>query len=175
MDSELPQPLRDLALAFEQLLREPEMSQRVAHHIVHVGPETWLSMELAFLVNSQEIEELSGWRAVLERGKVDVTLIPAEVGTQQVFLELKVVDRSYWGDAWTGIYNDLAGKPAGPGCSKDKPPATVAICFVVQPSCKTASRTQAKTLKVWEERFSCLPKAIGERFVPLLGQPPLRV
>jgi hypothetical protein len=175
MDSELPHPLRDLALAFEKLLSEPEMSQRVAHHMAHVGPETWLSMELGFLVNNQEVEELSGWRAVLERGRIDVTLIPAEVGQQQVFLELKVVDRAYWGEAWTGVYNDLVGKRKSTGRSKDKPPANSAICFIVKPICKTYTNHYEETRKAWEDQFSRLPHVVGDRFVPLSGQPPLKL
>jgi hypothetical protein len=168
-------PLSDLAFAFDELLCEGSMSRRLAHHIAHVGPEDWLSMELAFLVNNQEVEELNGWRAVLERARIDVTLIPAEATKQQVFLELKVVDRAYWGEAWTGVYDDLVGKRKSRGQSKDKPPANAAICFIVKPSCKTFKKTQAKTLKKWADQFSRLPHVVGERFVPLSGQPPLKL
>ena len=164
MPTELPYPLPSLADTFAEVLRGSEMSRRIAHHAAHVAAETWLAMELAMLVNSQIIPDLVGWRALLERGKIDVTLLPPEPSQSPLFLELKIVDRGYWHENWSSVYQDLVGKP-------NKSPASVAVCFVFRPTCKGPSVQQATTLKKWNEGFASLPTNLGEVFAPVPGKP----
>jgi len=48
---ELPQNLVQLATRYYERLAGRELVQRLGHHLAHVAPKGWLSLELAWLYN----------------------------------------------------------------------------------------------------------------------------
>lgn len=70
-------------------------------------------MELADLINTHQVTALSDYDALLEVGRVDVTLVPRDREYERnppegsIRIELKLADTSYWKPAWQGIARDL--------------------------------------------------------------------
>ncbi len=108
-----------LAESYERLLFEGELRRRFSHHMAHVASERWLAVELAMLFNERSDEfGLPGWAAIVEKGVVDVSLIPpgtdpcGSLPPEAIFLELKLIGAEYWATTWAEVRADLAGKTA---------------------------------------------------------------
>src|SRR6266540_3681290 len=105
----LPAALMRLARRYEETLFHGPLATRFAHHLALVAPETWLAMELAFLVHTEGDQlGLAGWTALLERARVDVTLVPPDFTESALpqgtcYLELKLVNVRYWNTAWRDV------------------------------------------------------------------------
>lgn len=169
----LPPLLSRLAASYENLLFEGELRERVSHHLAHVAPETWLAMELALLINSKGGDfGMPGWSALIERKRVDVTLIPpgynplAELPPEAVYLELKLVGTDWWNTVWRDVQRDLGGEIPG------KPKASYAICFLINSVGQSTFARRRDTEDRYASFVSRVPIAPG-RFEPLPGEPEL--
>lgn len=165
----LPSTLNKLAAAYEHLLFEGELRRRFSHHMAHVASERWLAVELAMLVNERGDEfDLAGWSAIVEKGMVDVSLIPPSADPRAVpppeaiFLELKLVGAEYWSTIWTEVRADLAGK------TPKKPRADFAVCFLVNHLSHPVSRRRPITDELYKGYHAAIPREAGE-FEPTPG------
>lgn len=172
-------PLTKLASAFEQLLREGELNRRFGHHLAHVAPEGWLALELALLVNDRfEDVGLDGWSAVLERGRVDVTLIPPSVAASSnlpetaIYLELKLCGTDWWGTVWPAVQRDLEG--IADQAASRKPKATFAVCVVTDARSRMVAVQREATKLRYAEFLSRIPDTTGP-FEPIPGGPVFHV
>ena len=127
----LPAKLTKLADAFSDLLFETDCLHRISHHMARVAPENWLATELAYLFNTQaEGLGAKGWSALVERKRVDITLVPPGAAPEQdlppetSYLELKLVATDYWNTAWREVQYDLTRT------SPSKPTASYSVCLL---------------------------------------------
>jgi hypothetical protein len=133
MNAPLIFPLANLADAFAEHLFADELRDRMAHHLAHMASERWLAMELAYSVNKSETESRE-WAAVLERKRIDVTLVLVGNGLQTnsadqpIYIECKMAGPRYW-YVWDEIKLDLTGKTYANSKSV-KPRADYAVCFL---------------------------------------------
>jgi hypothetical protein len=113
----LPPSLNKLSEAYEKLLFEGGLRRRFSHHMALVASERWLAVELAMLVNERGADfGIAGWSAIVERGVIDVSLIPpgtdpaGALPEEAILLELKLIGAEYWSTTWAEVRSDLAGK-----------------------------------------------------------------
>ena len=117
-----------VADAYERLLFEGELCRRLSHHMALVASERCLAIEFAMLINERAAElGLRDWSAIVEKGVVDVSLIPPAVDPRQqtlpsegIFLEFKLISPEYWSPNWKEVRADLD------------------VRFVIQPPASTA-------------------------------------
>ena len=164
-----------LAEAYEQLLFEGALRRRFSHHLAHVASERWLALELAMLVNERASEfGLDGWTAVVEKGVVDVSLIPpgtdprGNLPREAIFLELKLIGAEYWSSNWVEVRADLAGK------RPKKPLADFAVCFLINHLSHPVTKRGAKTDENYKTFHAAIPLGPGA-FEPIAGQPTLQL
>jgi len=164
-----------LAEAYEELLFSGELRSRFSHHMAQVASERWLAMELAMLVNNRAAEfGLAGWAAIVEKGLIDVSLIPpgtdprGSMPMAAIFLELKLIGAEYWPGIWAEIRADLAGKGA------KKPRADFAVCFLVNHIAHSVSKRHPRTDAKYKKLHSAIPFTAGE-FEPIAGEPRLQL
>ena len=161
----------NLARKFDDVLFLSELRNRLQHHMAHVAPETWIAMELAYFINRNADElGMREWAAILERKKVDVTLVPPGVdpAVQELpeatqYLELKLVDSADW-NRWKEVYQDLEGKG-------DKPPATYSVCFLIH--AREAPWRRDDTTARHSALFHSVPDQGPAQLTPLEDMPPL--
>lgn len=111
--------IQDFCSSIEEFVTG-EGSERFGHHLAHVSPEPWLTVEAAYLVNHKSV--LPGWRALVEQHKIDITLVH-ETDKKELVLEFKLLHPEWWD--WAGVYKDLWGEPGS-----TKPLAHASICFL---------------------------------------------
>lgn len=169
--SSLPSfPLTSVADAYASHLFNPVLRERLAHHVSHVASEIWLAMELAYSFNkSKDHLGLDGWTAVLERQRVDVTLIPPpactdpDTSTKPIYIECKMVGPPYW-SVWHEIALDLEGKQYA-GLRSVKPCANYAVCFLYDILPQSMPTQRADTKERYRRLFTSIPVSPG-RFTP---------
>ena len=144
----LPVELAKLADAFSAFLFETDCLHRISHHMAHVAPENWLADELAYLFNTRADEfGAPGWSALLERKRVDVTLVSPQarhgpdLPSEMVYLELKLVDTGYWNTAWREVRHDLTGEGGG------KPTGDYAVCLLLNAVSRRRHQREATKTK----------------------------
>ena len=173
----LPEALNWLPEAYDEFLFREEVKERLAHHLALVAPETWLAMELAYLINCKVPSTgEAAWTAVLERKRVDMTLVPpgtaadAPLPDNAVYLELKLVSTGYWNPAWSQVRDDLQG-------GDRKPRANFAICFLMNHLAPGISKRRDKTAKQRRDLLSRVPSAPRsfEPVEPVSGRGQLQV
>jgi hypothetical protein len=165
--------LENLAAAYEHLLFNGELSRRLAHHLALVASELWLAIEFALLVNEHGAEiGLPGWSAIVEKNRVDVSLIPPDFDPSNrtlpdhtVYLEFKQVSPEYWAN-WNEVLADLSGKP-------NKPRADYAVCFLFDFTPSFPNR-KPKTAESYKAFQAAVPTEPAD-FEPIVGQPLLRL
>jgi hypothetical protein len=165
-----------LAEAYEQLLFEGELSRRLSHHMAHVASERWLAMELAMLVNERAADfGLPGWTAIVEKGVVDVSLIPPGTSPrlltlppEAIFLELKLIGAEYWSTNWREVNSDLTGK------SPKKPRADFAVCFLLSHLSHPITKRRPKTEETYRAFHAAIPHDQAV-FEPIVGEPRLEL
>ncbi|MEQ1903325.1 MAG: hypothetical protein ABL888_03995 [Pirellulaceae bacterium] len=162
--------LESIAQAYYVHLSQPEVNERLSHHFAHVAPEGWLALELAYLINRQsESVVLPGWSAVVERKRVDVTLLPPSANDKAIHLEFKLIAVDYWLN-WGEVYHDLGFRRKG-STDQHKPVADFAVCFVLgQPF--VYARKRKTTLASDTQKLGLLPDEPG-CFQPLYDKPEL--
>lgn len=117
-------PITHLCAALEKHL-VGDGASRFGHHLDQVAPETWIVLEAAYLVNSPSYGVLTGWKALAEVSRVDLTLENLDTAAR-VFLEFKLVSTNSWNANWTDVVADLR-KPDG----SNKPIAHASVCLVM--------------------------------------------
>jgi hypothetical protein len=160
-----------LADAYEKLLFEGELSRRLSHHMALVASERWLAVELAMLVNERAADVgLPGWSAIVEKGVVDVSLIPPDTDPRQpnlpstaICLELKLISPEYWTSNWKEVRADLAGRS-----SKTK--ADYAVCFLLDHLSPSLSARQPRTQETYRAYQASIPHGPAA-FTPIAGEP----
>jgi hypothetical protein len=169
-----PELLAPLAESYHRRLNEVDLCNRMAHHFAHVASESWLCQELAYLVNTDQVPSLVGWTALLERRRVDVTLVPPKCETElePTYLELKFVLPENWGN-WHEVYRDLGCHPLHTVIS-DKPKGHFAICFLIDALSTGSGSRRAVTIQNYREMLDRIPIAPGV-FQPLGGMPQLQL
>ncbi len=152
----LPVELVKLADAFSGFLFETDCLHRISHHMAHVASENWLAAELAYLFNTRADEFGGpGWSALLERKRVDVTLVSPQAKSGQglpsdtVYLELKLVDTSNWNTAWREVRHDLTRKDGGRR-PRAKPTADYAVCLLLN----VVSRPRHRQMEATKTKYS---------------------
>jgi hypothetical protein len=165
----LPASINRLAEAYEQLLFEGELRRRFSHHMAQVASERWLAMELAMLFNERAIEfGQPGWAAILEKGVIDVSLIPPDTNprgrlpVEAIFLELKLIGAEYWRTIWAEVRSDLAGK------TPKKLRADYAVCFLVNHLSHTVAKRRPMTDEAYKGLHARIPLKPAE-FEPVAG------
>lgn len=163
--------LNTVADAYHDSLLAPGLRREFAHHFAHVAPESWLAMRLAFLVNTRSAElGLHGWSALLERRRVDVTLVPpnaglsGELGTNAHYIELKLVGTDWWNTVWLDVLKDLETSIVS--TQSRKPIASVVVCFLYNVISSPVQSRRKSTEVKYLEYMSRVPKTSGE-FDPL--------
>ena len=163
----LPPALAKLADAFSDYLFETECFRRISHHMAHVASENWLAAEFAYLFNTRAHEfGAGGWSALLERKRVDLTLVPptarpeGDLPACRVYLELKLVDTGYWRTAWSGVRKDLTGL-GDDGKGRSKPTATYAICFLSNSLSSPPHRQLEATREKYRQYMARVPPKGG--------------
>jgi len=169
----LPAELAGLADAFSGFLFETHSLDRTSHHVAHVASENWFAAELAYLFNTRANEfGLPGWSALVERKRVDVTLIPPsarpgqDLPCEAVYLELKLVDTGYWNTAWREVRHDLTQS------SPAKPTASYSVC-VLSNAVSSPPRPRRKTTVEKYRRYMERVPLTNGCFEPTLTEPPL--
>lgn len=167
MNAAKPFPLNDVAEAYANHLFDYNLRARLGHHISHVASENWLAMELAYAFNTTKNNfDLGGWDAVLEKQRVDVTLLPPSDPTNEsrpIYIECKMVGPPYW-EVWKGINTDLAGK-SSVDFTSSKPPATFAVCFLYEILSQSTPNQRSATRDRDREYLASVPTTAG-RFKP---------
>jgi len=163
-----------MAEAFHQLLFV-EHRIRLGHHLAHVAPESWLTLELSMLVNEKAAQfGMEGWTALVERQRVDVTLVPPgcdpnrALPTNAVYVELKLCGTDWWNAVWPDIGHDLNGT-ATDGRVRSKPRAHLAVCLlydVISPSLAVRRPDSTARYKAFLSRVPFEPS----EFEPVEGQ-----
>src|SRR5271157_1231400 len=164
-----------VADAYEHLLFEGELCRRLSHHMALVASERWLAIEFAMLINERAAElGLRDWSAIVEKGVVDVSLIPPTVDPRQqtlpsegIFLEFKLISPEYWSPNWKEVRADLAGR-------SNKPRADYAVCFLLDHLSPSISKRQPKTREIYKPYQAAVPHGPAE-FEPIDGQPRLEL
>jgi hypothetical protein len=140
-----------------------------------VASERWLAIEFAMLINERAAElGLRDWSAIVEKGVVDVSLIPPAVNHRQqtlpgegIFLEFKLISPEYWSSNWREVRADLAGR-------SNKPRADYAVCFLLDHLSPSISKRQPKTQETYTAYQAAVPHGPAE-FEPIAGQPRLEL
>ena len=127
------------------------------------------------LINERAAElGLPDWSAIVEKGVVDVSLIPPAVDPRQqtlpgegIFLEFKLISPEYWSSNWKEVRADLAGR-------SNKPRADYAVCFLLDHLSPSISKRQPTTQQTYKVYQAAVPHGPAE-FEPIAGQPRLEL
>jgi hypothetical protein len=162
--------LEPIAQAYYSHLSQPEVNDRLCHHFAHIAPEGWLALELTYLVNRHaDTLGLPGWSALVERKRVDVTLLPPSADGTAINLEFKLIAVDYWSN-WRDVFHDLGFRREG-SIDRNKAVADFAVCFVLgQPF--GFARSRNATLARYEQLLNLVPDRPG-CFQPLPDMPEL--
>ena len=164
-----------LADAYERLLFAGELRSRLSHHMALVASERWLAIEFAMLVNERAADlGLSGWSAIVEKGLVDVALIPPRTDPRRqtlppeaICLEFKLISPEYWSSNWQEVRSDLAGK-------SKKQQADFAVCFLFDHLSHSIGRRLQRTDEKYKAYHAVVPSVPAE-FEPTVGESKLQL
>lgn len=152
MEHETKEVISQFCRGLEEYL-SVEAGERFSHHLFHMSPELWITEEAAYLVNRTP-SILSGWRALVELRRIDVTLV-RDTDKREVPIEFKILHPWYWN--LSGVSTDLW-----------KPTIQASVCLVLDHATPASRESQhSRRAKMEEGRHlfdEVMGKSLGESF-----------